>query len=429
MLIQALGQHVVAGDADHRQINRLIGLMRASNAIGQAFQGIERRDNEAAVFQLMLQGLTRQFMVFQNCHPASEQRRRGQVFGIVTGLGQAQADPELRAFARCAVDADFTAHLFDQAFGNHQPQTGATRLARQRVVRLTECLEQGTHVLSGQANASVLNADTQLHTVFVFFFQHRSSDDGAFAGELDGVADQIGEDLFQTQRVTDQFQLLGVRGGGEDGQGVLQQIAQIERNVVEHQFAGLDFREVEDLVDDPQQAVGGFFDGAQIVELARGQFAFLQQMGEAENAVERRADLVAHVGEKFGFDPAGLQRLFARQIQFDVLDFDGFQVLPDVFGGLIDTVLQFFASVLQGTGHAVDAGGQFIQFLTAERRQTRFQMTVLELRDGLFDLAQRTVDGAAHAQGQQRRARQTGGNQQQTGKQTAITAQQHAVVR
>ncbi len=206
MLVQTFRQHVVAGDADHRQINRLIGLMRAGDAIGQAFQGIERCDVEAAVFQLMLQGLTRQFVVFQHRHPTSEQRRRGQVFGIVAGLGQAQADPEFRAFARRALDADFAAHLFDQSLGNHQTQTGASGLARQRVVSLTEGLEQRPYVLARQADAGVLNADAQLHAVLVLFLKHGPGDDGAFAGELDRVADQVGEDLLQAQRVADQRQ-------------------------------------------------------------------------------------------------------------------------------------------------------------------------------------------------------------------------------
>ncbi|MNL08048.1 hypothetical protein D3C87_1287520 [compost metagenome] len=56
-------------------------------------------------------------------------------------------------------------------------------------------------------------------------------------------------------------------------------------------------------------------------------------------------------------------------------------------------------------------------------------MTVLELGHGLLDLGQRPVDGAAHAQGQQRRAAQAGGNHHQAGEQAAVTAQQHAVVR
>ena len=315
----------------------------------------------------MLQGLARQFVVFQHRHAMAQQRRAGQVFDIVAGFGQVQADPEFRAFARRAVDADFAAHLLDQALGNHQAQAGAAGLARQRVVGLAERLEQRAHVLAGQADAGVLHADAQLHAVFLFFFDHRAGDDGAFAGELDRVADQVGQDLLEAQRVAHQrqrrvavdqahqLQLLGMGGGGEDGQGVLQQVPQVERDAVEHQLAGLDLREVEDLVDDAQQVVGGFFDGAQVVQLARGQLAFLQQVGEAEDAVERRADFMAHVGQELGLDAAGLQGLFARQVQLDVLDLDGFQVLAHVFGGLVDAVLQFFLGVLQGFGHAVDA--------------------------------------------------------------------------
>ncbi|VVN08831.1 hypothetical protein PS659_03748 [Pseudomonas fluorescens] len=198
--------------------------------------------------------------------------------------------------------------------------------------------------------------------------------------------------------------------------------------MVEHQLAGLDFREVENLVDDAQQAVGGFFDGAQVVELAWGQLAFLQQVSETENAVERRADFMTHVGEEFGLDPARFQGFLARQVQFDVLDLDGFQVLAHVFGGLVDAVLQFFLGILQGAGHAVDARRQLVQFLAAEGRQAGFQVTVLELSHGLLDLAQRPIDRAAHAQGQQCRTDQPPDDQHQAGEQAAVTAQQHAVM-
>ncbi len=367
MLVETLGRNVVGGYAENRQVNGLLGLMGAGDAVGQAFQAIERRDFQAAVFQLMLQGLARQFVVFQYRHTVAQQWCAGQVFNVVAGFGQVQADPELRAFTRRAVYTDFTAHLLDQALGNHQAQPGAARLARQRVIGLAERLEQRAYILAGQADAGVLHADAQLHAVFLFFFNHRPGDDSALAGELDRVADQVGQDLLEPQRVAhqrqrrvavdqaDQFQLLGMGGGREDGQGVLQQVAQVERDAVEYQFAGFDLREVEDLIDDAQQVVSRFFDGTQVVQLARRELAFLQQVGKAEDAVERRADFMAHIGQELGLDTAGLQRLFARQVQLDVLDFDGFQILAHVFGGLVDAVLQFFLGVLQGFGHAVDA--------------------------------------------------------------------------
>ncbi len=253
MLVEALRRHVVAGDAEHCQTDGLIGLMGTGHAIGQAFQGVEWCNYQTAVFQLMLQGLTGQFMVFQDCHPMPEQGWAGQVFGVVASFGQAQADPEFRTFTRCAVDADLAAHLFDQAFGNHQPQAGAARLSGQRVIGLAEGLEQGAHVLVRQTDAGVLNADAQLHAVFMLFFEHGPGDDGAFAGELDRVAHKVGENLLESQRIAyqrqwriainqaHQLKLFGVGGRGEDVQGVLEQVAQVEGNMVEHQFAGLDF--------------------------------------------------------------------------------------------------------------------------------------------------------------------------------------------
>ncbi len=151
-------------------------------------------------------------------------------------------------------------------------------------------------------------------------------------------------------------------------------------------------------------------------------------MGEAEDAVERRADFMAHIGQELGLDAAGFQSLLASQVQLDVLDLDGFQVLAHIFGGLVDAVLQFFLGVLQGIGHAVDAGCQLIQLLAAQRRQTGFQVAILELCHGLLDLADGRVDRAADAQGQGGGADQADGDQQQTGKQAAIAAQQHAIV-
>ena len=68
VLVEALGRNVVGRDAEHRQADGLFGLVGTGDAVGQAFQGIERRDFQAAVFQLMLQGLARQFVVFQHGH-------------------------------------------------------------------------------------------------------------------------------------------------------------------------------------------------------------------------------------------------------------------------------------------------------------------------------------------------------------------------
>ncbi len=152
-------------------------------------------------------------------------------------------------------------------------------------------------------------------------------------------------------------------------------------------------------------------------------------MGEAEDAIERRTDFVAHVGQELGLDAAGLEGLLACQVQFDVLDLDGLEVLLHILGGLVDALLELFSGTEQRLGHAVDAGGQLVHLMAAERWQARLQVALLELRHRHLDLVQRPADGAAHAQGQQRGDDQPRADQQQAGEEAAIATQQGALMR
>ena len=390
---------------------------------------------QATIFQLVLQRLGGQWMGFQHDAAASSQLS-GKVFGVGTGQRQTEADPELRTLARNTFQANFTAHQLDQLLGNGQAQAAAASLASQRVVGLAEGAEQLLLVLFGHPDTAVLHADAQLRTVVMQVFEHGANHDVTVLGELDGIADQVAEYLAQAQRVAeqvqrsvavdqaDQFQMLGMRVGGKYGETVLDQIAQVERAVIEDQPSGFDLRDVEDAVDDRQQVVGRLLDGIQVVALSCCQAALLQELGEAEHGVERSAYLMAHVGEEFGFDATGFQGFLARQVQFDVLDLDGFQILPNVLGGLLDAVVQLFLGVLQAFRHAVDAAGQCIQVMAAQMGQAGIQMALAKACYALLDMLQRLLDGAAQAQGQQGAAEQGGEAEQQGAEQMAIAKQQ-----
>jgi hypothetical protein len=72
-----------------------------------------------------------------------------------------------------------------------------------------------------------------------------------------------------------------------------------ERDLLEVELAGLDLGEVEDVVDQVQQRVGRLLRRAADSALLRASAERLQQqLGHADDAVHRRADLVAHVGEE-----------------------------------------------------------------------------------------------------------------------------------
>jgi hypothetical protein len=77
----------------------------------------------------------------------------------------------------------------------------------------------------------------------------------------------------------------------------------------------LDLGEVEDVVDDRQERPGLAADHLEALGLRRRQRAVERQLGHADDAVHRRADLVAHVGEEFALGAGRrLGRLFARAV-------------------------------------------------------------------------------------------------------------------
>ena len=99
-------------------------------------------------------------------------------------------------------------------------------------------------------------------------------------------------------------------------------LADIEVLRFEPQLAGFDLREVEDVVDDGEQRVGGALDGRGEAALARIELGIEQQLGHAEHAVHGRADFVRHAREEFalrlagGFgDAAGLDAVVHRLAQ------------------------------------------------------------------------------------------------------------------
>ena len=68
---------------------------------------------------------------------------------------------ERRSFARLALHTDRAPHHLTKMFGDRQPQAGAPKLARRRVIDLAEGLKQFGDLLGRHANARV--ADLEIH--------------------------------------------------------------------------------------------------------------------------------------------------------------------------------------------------------------------------------------------------------------------------
>ena len=113
--------------------------------------------------------------------------------------------------ARLALDPEAASHQRHQPRRDGQSQARAAVPARGRAVGLGEGLEDHGLLLGRNADARVLDAEVQADLVADPFLLHDANDDLAVLGELDGVADQVDEDLGQPAGIADQ-RLGHVRG-------------------------------------------------------------------------------------------------------------------------------------------------------------------------------------------------------------------------
>ena len=100
-----------------------------------------------------------------------------------------------------------------------------------------------------------------------------------------------------------QLQLLVLRACRDNAHGFVEQRIELEILEIEPDAAGLDLRHVENVVDDLKQILAAAADIAAIFMIffgaERAEHAGFHDLGKSDDGVERRAQLVAHIGEEF----------------------------------------------------------------------------------------------------------------------------------
>src|SRR5690606_35150955 len=131
-----------------------------------------------------------------------------------------------------------------------------------------------------------------------------------FRGELEGVAEQVHQHLLEPCRVAlnvpwyatfqadVEAQTLVQRLAGEQAEGIGDHVFEVELDLLQAELARLDTGVVEDVVDHRHQRAAGAGNGVEIKALAAIQRCFAQQLQHAQHAIERSADLVAHLGQE-----------------------------------------------------------------------------------------------------------------------------------
>ena len=224
------------------------------------------------------------------------------------------------------LDPDPSTHHFHQTPADGQTQARAAEFPCGASIRLAKGLEQVGGLFLRHPYAGVFDIDGQLDTSIRGLANGDIQFDVASFGELDGIVDQIDQNLPQTQRIANQvvrhiwshmnqeLQTLFMGLESHHGHHIAEHVIQPERYVLDDQFVRLDFREVENIVDDAEQRGARTMDFGDIVALLGRQFSFQAEMRQANDGIHGRPDFMAHVGQehalglgrRLGFFPGGL---------------------------------------------------------------------------------------------------------------------------
>src|SRR6185312_2423565 len=247
--------------------------------------------------------------------------------GIILSIGADERKAHLhrRSHAFLAFDSEFTAVQLDECAGDRQPEPGTLAPARVAGIDLTEGREGDRDLFRRHADAGVAYADEQARWLHLGEDIHRT----AAARELQRVGYEIGEYLAQAHAVAADRRQVWLDVLLEEHPGVLRHqskrrgrgskhLADVHLTPVHNGFAALNLRDVEDVVDDGKQVPGGVLDEVGVVGDLGGRKLPLvllgEKLGEADDGVERRAQLVAHIGDELGLYLAGELGLDARRV-------------------------------------------------------------------------------------------------------------------
>ena len=229
-----------------------------------------------------------------------------------------QHDNEGGALGVDAVHADLAAHQLHQLLDDAQPQAGALDVAVLLLIYPPESVEDIGDVLLLHPLPRVLHRIPDPHPVYRPALTPDGEGDGALTGVLDRVAQQVDEDLLDAHLVPAehagdggvhvelelQALLLGldpyhVDDLREEGPGLIGDVDALH-------LSGLDLGDVQDVVDEGQQQLAGPLDIPGVLRHLLGDVLPQDDLVEADDGVDRGADLVAHAGEEVVLRPVQL---------------------------------------------------------------------------------------------------------------------------
>ncbi len=257
--------------------------------------------------------------VIRNKHPKVAKLAESILGRVFHGrlFFQFHREPEPGAFSDGALHPDFTTHELRQLFRDRQTQAGSTEFARGGLVCLRERLEEEAHPIHRNADPCIRDGTAQPHRGFVLLKEIDTNNNFSLLGELDCIPRQVDKDLAQPAGVApqqgrdfgthdaDQLEALFARADGQHIHGFFHARAQIKIQTLQRQLAGFDLGEVQNVVDEVQQAFRARSGQFGVLSLLGIQLGLQEQLRHSNDTVHGGSDLMTHLRQKLRLGNVG----------------------------------------------------------------------------------------------------------------------------
>ena len=232
---------------------------------------------------------------------------------------------EGRAHADLAGHFHEPVHRLGEAADDREPEAGAAEATRRGGVGLGERFEDALQPVGGDADARVADRQQGAEAA-VTFLEVEFGVHVAALGELDRVADEVGDDAAELDRVAqDRLRRVGAHQRGqldafaaglvlELGDDLLERAHRVEGDALDRDVATVEAGEVEHVADRILELAGAGLDLAEDFGRRR-HGGFEVRLAEPLDGVDRVADLVGDVGHELPLRRGDLLGLLQRDAQ------------------------------------------------------------------------------------------------------------------
>ena len=305
-----------------RNAARAVGFTHDAQALDAAHQLLDEQHVDLVVFDVENSAALRFMQWLERCRGGMDVLRVHRCIGLQRRRGR-QDELELGSFAGRARHRNGASHRLGQALDDDQ-SNARTLDAFTFDAEPVERFEQVRELLGGEAAAGV--ADEQRHEGLSR--TRRECDLALRPVVLDGVGQQVDEHLAQARRVGEhatrcrlqlQMDLVLRRERFDERQRLGENLIQHDGLQVKLEPSRFETGQVERVIDQRQQVFAGRANMAQMRGLLVAQrvVTVLQQLGEPQHRVQRRAQLVAHSRKELRLGAVlalGQQLLLARDL-------------------------------------------------------------------------------------------------------------------